>query len=108
MKVFLCLPYVRALLHEPRGKAQGKLLRQLHLRELETLRDFLVRKGSGKRSEHVTLLGELLEQRRQRCLDLCQLRFLGGDVQSTGVTGGKLSAQDPQGFGVDGDRRFGR
>jgi hypothetical protein len=96
------------LLDELRGQAQRQLLWELHLRELEMLRGLLVWKRSGECREYVTLLGELLQQRRQRRLDLCKLRLLGGHVEAVGVTGGILIAQNSQSVGVDGDELAGR
>src|SRR6516162_2483559 len=59
VEILLRLAHVRALFNELRGKGQRELPWQLHLGELETLRDLLIRKRSGQCGEDVTLLAEL-------------------------------------------------
>ena len=54
------------------------------------------------------LLPELLEQSGQRRRDLCELRFLRGDIQSPDVSLGELPLQDIEHVRIDGDQLAGR
>ena len=90
VKALLGLAHVRALGDELRGKAHGQFLRQLQAGQLELLGWVLAGETAGKSRQQIALLGQLLEQRRQRRGDLRELRLLRRDVEPAGVTLGKL------------------
>ncbi len=94
VQVGLGLEHIRTLRHELRRQAHRQLLRQLQARKLEFLRRRLARKPAGQNRQQVALLGQLLEQRRQRGGDLRELRFLRGKIKPAGIALGELVLQD--------------
>ena len=61
--------------------------------KLELVGWALAGEPAGKSRQKVALLGQLLEQRRQRGGDLRKLGFLGSNIEPGGVTLVKLRAQ---------------
>src|SRR5258707_9963687 len=96
MKVFLRLSDIRTLLHELRRQTQGQFLRQLNTRKLKLLRQILAGEAARERSQEVTLLSQLLEERRQRGGDLRELRFLRRHIKLAHISFGILAAQNFQ------------
>src|SRR5579863_793326 len=103
MQVLLGLANIRTLLDELRWETQRQFLRQLQTRQLKFLGKILAGEAARQRSEEVTLLSQLLKQRRQSGGDLRQLRFLRRHVEPAYISLRKLDAQNLQHIRVDGD-----
>ncbi len=95
------------MLHQRRGQAERKVLRQLQVGK----RDGPGRRPAGEAADqHVQLvmqLRRLLDQRRQRGGGLGQLRLLCGDVEAARIALVLLVLQDLQRLGVGFDERAG-
>ena len=102
------LQHVRALFDERGGQTDRQFLRQLQTRKIELFRRLLAWKSAGEHGQEVAQLSQLLEQRRQRGLDLRQLRLLRGNVEPAGIALGELVLQDLDGVGIAVDELAGR
>src|SRR5215472_4220145 len=101
MKILFSLANVRALGNHLGGKTERQVLREFEAGKFELTGRCLAGEPTGKRSQQVVLLGQLLAQRRQRGGDLRKLSFLRSDVKPGGVTLFKLGAKGLKHVRVD-------
>ena len=90
------------------GRLTRQFLRQLQTRKLKLFGQVLVGESARQRSQQVTLLRQLLQQRRQGGGDLRELRFLRCHVELARISLRILVPQNLQHVGVDGDEFMGR
>ena len=100
--------HVRALQDELGRQTQRQILRQLQGVQGEALVRFLVRVAAEQCGQQIALHGQLLLQRRQRCLYLGKRSLLCGHFAAIGEARFQLLAQNAEHLGVDGDDLPGR
>ncbi len=82
MQLLFRRAHVGPLLDELGRHAQGQVRRQVQIGKLEDFRRRFARRPSRQRRQQVTLHGERLAQRRQRCRQCRQVGLLQGNFDA--------------------------
>ena len=90
------------------GRLSGRSWGRREAREREPLIRQLGREAAGEDGDEMLLLLALLEQRRQRCLELLQLRLLRGHVGACRIALRLLVLEQAQHLAIDADQLVGR